>query len=116
MEKRIVVKCGTQLLTTPSGLDEVYIEQIAAQIAALMQDEVEVVLVTSGAVAAGRATLHLPGNQLITRQVLAAVGQAPLIGRYATAFAEHGTHRGPGAAVPRRPDHARRLPKRPQRF
>ena len=77
--KRIVVKCGTQLLTTPSGLDEVYIEQIAAQIAALMQDEVEVVLVTSGAVAAGRATLHLRGNQLITRQVLAAVGQAPLI-------------------------------------
>ena len=88
--KRIVVKCGTQLLTTPSGLDEVYIEQIAAQIAALMQDEVEVVLVTSGAVAAGRAALHLRGNQLITRQVLAAVGQAPLIARYATAFTEHG--------------------------
>ena len=87
--KRIVVKCGTQLLTTPSGLDEAYIEQIAAQIAALMQDEVEVVLVTSGAVAAGRAALHLRGNQLITRQVLAAVGQAPLIARYATAFAEH---------------------------
>jgi len=58
--KRIVVKCGTQLLTTPVGLNESYIDQIAAQIAALMQHGSEVVLVSSGAVASGRAKLQLP--------------------------------------------------------
>ena len=87
--KRIVVKCGTQLLTTPAGLNEAYIEQIAAQISSLIRSGAEVVLVSSGAVAAGRAKLHLQGNQLTTRQVLAAVGQAPLIARYGTVFAAH---------------------------
>ena len=88
--KRIVVKCGTQLLTVPQGLNEPFIEQIAAQISALMRSGAEVAYVTSGAVSAGRSKLGLSDDQLITRQVLAAVGQGPLMARYARAFAAHG--------------------------
>lgn len=88
--KRIVVKCGTQLLTTEEGLNEIFIDEIAAQIASLMTSDVQVVYVTSGAVSAGRARLRLGDDQLITRQVLAAIGQGPLMARYAEAFGRHG--------------------------
>ena len=88
--KRIVVKCGTQLVTGAHGLNGSFIEQIAAQIASLMHLGTEVAYVTSGAVSSGRSKLGLSDDQLITRQVLAAVGQGPLMARYASAFASHG--------------------------
>ncbi len=87
---RVIVKCGTRLLTGPDGIDEAFVRRIAGQIAGLMRSGVEVAYVTSGAVGAGRARLRLAGDSLATRQVLAAVGQAPLMAIYAEAFADQG--------------------------
>ncbi len=88
VQHRVVVKCGTRLLTGPDGVDEAFVRRIAEQIGGLMRSGIEVAYVTSGAVGAGRARLRLDGDSLVTRQVLAAVGQAPLMATYAEAFAE----------------------------
>ena len=50
----------------------------------------QVALVTSGAVAAGRTIAPMSGDALVTRQVLAAVGQAPLMTQYAEKFGNKG--------------------------
>ena len=50
----------------------------------------QVALVTSGAVAAGRTIAPMSGDALVTRQVLAAVGQAPLMTQYAEKFGNEG--------------------------
>ncbi|HZS89510.1 MAG TPA: glutamate 5-kinase [Chloroflexota bacterium] len=91
--RRIVVKLGSSLLARPDGLlDESFIRRIASGIAALRQDGRAVLLVSSGAVAAGRGLLpevaaraDIPG-----RQMLAAVGQPRLMRAYERAFARHG--------------------------
>ena len=87
---RIVVKCGTRLLAAEAGLNEAFIASIARQIAALLRDGAQVTYVTSGAIAAGRSVLALSDDTLVTRQVLAAVGQAPLMATYTRAFGAHG--------------------------
>ena len=90
---RIVVKAGTRLLTGGSDrLDLEVIASLAQQTAHLHQQGVQVVLVSSGAVAAGR---HLLGSlkadrDIPARQVLAAVGQGHLMGAYERLFGQHG--------------------------
>jgi len=55
MAKRWVIKLGSGLLTRKDGkVDRVQIGRIADQVAGLMQKGIEVVIVSSGAVAAGR--------------------------------------------------------------
>ena len=80
---RVVLKVGSNLLASgDGGLTSRYAETLAAFIAASHADEREVVLVSSGAVAAGRALLrqHASGSGgLAARQALAALGQAPMI-------------------------------------
>ena len=88
--RRIVVKCGTRLLTQRSGLNQEFVRNIAAQIAQLVRSGCQVAYVTSGAVGAGRAVLQVGDDSLVARQVLAAVGQAPLMATYAEAFASEG--------------------------
>ncbi|HNZ94304.1 MAG TPA: glutamate 5-kinase, partial [Sphaerochaeta sp.] len=51
--KRVVVKVGTNLLSTKAGIDEAYIDTIASQIAALMEKGYQVLLVSSGAIGMG---------------------------------------------------------------
>ena len=89
--KRIVAKFGTNLLTGES--DNLDLEQMRAlvnQVAALRRDNVEVVVVTSGAVAAGRARLGSAANRkdISFRQVLAAIGQGQLMQAYDRLFEE----------------------------
>ncbi|MBI4298551.1 MAG: glutamate 5-kinase [Chloroflexi bacterium] len=89
---RIVVKAGTRLLT--GGSDRLDLGQMATlvgQMARLHQKGVQVLLVSSGAVAAGRQALGLPRErkEIPFRQVLAAVGQARLMQAYENLFAEH---------------------------
>jgi len=91
--RRVIVKLGTNLLTGGGEqLDYERIRDIVRQVAQLRRDGVEVVVVTSGAVAAGRARL---GNvtrarrDIPFRQVLAAIGQGPIMQAYDTLFAEH---------------------------
>jgi glutamate 5-kinase len=93
--RRIVVKAGTSVLTeAPShqALDLRVMGSIAAQIASLHQQSVEVLLVTSGAIAAGRDALGREADKqdVVSRQVLAAVGQIRLMGVYQELFASHG--------------------------
>ncbi|WP_370324999.1 glutamate 5-kinase [Euzebya sp.] len=90
---RVVVKLGSSTLTAADGgLDRDVVEAVCAQIAALVGDGVDVVLVSSGAVAAGLRPLGLDRRpeDLGRLQAAASVGQGALVHAYATALARHG--------------------------
>lgn len=91
--RRWVVKVGSALLTDDGrGLDSAVIERLVAQLAALRHRGCEVVLVSSGAVAAGVVRLGWPRRpaSLHDLQAAAAVGQSILIQSYETAFRQRG--------------------------
>ena len=96
--RRIVVKAGTSVLTggkSNTNLDSGVMAGLVTQIARLVKrHETQILLVTSGAIAAGRHALSRTTSvpevpDIPTRQVLAALGQGPLIQSYAELFAEH---------------------------
>ncbi|AQP44198.1 glutamate 5-kinase [Tessaracoccus flavus] len=91
--KRVVVKVGSSSLTGPDGhLDHGRVRELARLLSALHGRGARVVLVTSGAIAAGLLPLGLTRRprDLETQQAAAAVGQGLLVRHYADAFAEHG--------------------------
>lgn len=91
--KRIVVKLGTSLLTAGGEqLDLARIEALVGQLARLHKEGADVLVVTSGAVAAGRSRLgdRKVHRDIPFRQVLAAVGQSQLMNAYDRLFAQHG--------------------------
>ncbi|HKT29009.1 glutamate 5-kinase [Dyella sp.] len=81
--RRAVLKVGSNLLAADGGgLTPLYAQALAGFISASQRAGREVVLVSSGAVAAGRALLRMrtaPGPELAAKQALAALGQAPMI-------------------------------------
>ena len=86
---RIVIKLGTNVLT--AGTDHLHrprIVDLARQIAAAREGGLEVALVSSGAVAAGRERLHFPPKRrdMPMKQLLAAVGQSRLMHLYEQIF------------------------------
>ncbi|HPE74573.1 MAG TPA: glutamate 5-kinase [Draconibacterium sp.] len=91
--KKITVKIGSNVLAKSDGtLNVSRIAHLVDQIAFLRKNGVEVVVVSSGAVAAGRAVLQ-PSKKtdaVSQRQLWAALGQVKLIGRYSDFFGEHG--------------------------
>lgn len=91
--KKIVIKVGSNVLTRGDGmLNIARMAHIVEQIAQLKKKGVQVILVTSGAVAAGRAEIE-PSKKLDPvsgRQLWSAVGQVKLINRYADLFNQHG--------------------------
>ncbi len=90
--QRIVAKFGTNLLTAGTDrLDASVMSSLAAQVVRLMDEGREVVIVTSGAIAAGRERLNVHTNRrdIPFRQVLASVGQAHLMQTYDRLFAKH---------------------------
>ena len=90
--RRVVVKAGTALLTRgATGLNREVMASLVAQIAGLHKDGVDAILVSSGAVAAGRHALNVSeeGRNLPLRQALAAVGQGHMMQIYGQLFAEH---------------------------
>ena len=91
--KKVTIKIGSNVLTKSDGtLNVAQIAHLVDQIAFLRKNGVEVVLVTSGAVAAGRAVLY-PSKKIDTiskRQLWSALGQVKLISRYSDFFGEHG--------------------------
>lgn len=94
MEKpgRLVVKVGTAVLTGGGvRLDLQRMGDLARQIAELRGSGHEVLLVTSGAIAAGRARLPLEGGRrdIATKQMLAAIGQHLLMQTYDQLFTQH---------------------------
>jgi glutamate 5-kinase len=90
---RVVAKVGTTSLTAGGDtLNSAAMEQLAGQIVELRGAGVPVVLVTSGAVAAGRERLGVSfdSKDLPAKQALAAVGQALLMQRWDHIFQRHG--------------------------
>tara|TARA_B100000809_G_scaffold265350_1_gene323893 strand:- start:9608 stop:10747 length:1140 start_codon:yes stop_codon:yes gene_type:complete len=91
--RRIIVKAGTNILTGGRDeLDDSFIDNLVSQIADLSSSGREMLLVSSGAVAAGRGVMRnlSKSSVLPDRQVLAAVGQGRLMHLYEQAFATHG--------------------------
>jgi glutamate 5-kinase len=91
--KRLVIKVGTASLTHKAGgLHLERLDQLARVLSDLKNGGHEVVLVTSGAVGAGVAALHLKGrpDSLSGKQAAAAVGQCRLMHVYDKLFAEYG--------------------------
>ena len=90
---RIAVKIGSNVLTRRDGtLDVTRMSALVDQVAELHKAGVEIILVSSGAVASGRSEIH-PAKKLDSvdqRQLFSAVGQAKLINRYYELFRVHG--------------------------
>jgi glutamate 5-kinase len=90
--KRIAVKVGSNVLTRVDGtLNITRISALVDQIKELYKKGISVILISSGAVASGRSELK-PKKELddvSSRQLFAAVGQAKLINRYYEFFREH---------------------------
>ena len=90
--KRIVVKVGTSTLANADGsLNEDKIKQIVANLSEL-NENAEVVFVTSGAVGAGMGQMKLAHKpkSIVEKQALAAIGQVSLIHLYQILFWAHG--------------------------
>ena len=88
--RRVVIKIGSSSLTGSDGrLDVAALRRLVDVIADRHAQDGQVVLVTSGAIAAGLAPLGLSTRprDLVTAQATASVGQGLLIARYAEAFA-----------------------------
>lgn len=92
--ERIVIKIGSNLVATPAGVfNAPLLTGVVGEIAALVAQGREVILVTSGAVRLGLAGMGLigaPHSDLSTRQAAAAVGQVELMTRYQELFSRHG--------------------------
>ncbi|MDT4763101.1 glutamate 5-kinase [Sphaerochaeta sp. PS] len=90
--QRIVVKVGTNLLSTKDGIDESCIDRIVDQLVLLQQAGYQVLLVTSGAIGMGAKELKLKGpvKQVAMRQACASIGQPLLMSSYRRSFKKHG--------------------------
>jgi glutamate 5-kinase len=90
---RVVVKVGSSSLTTPDGeIDQARIDGLVDAVAHRRKAGTEVVLVSSGAIAAGIGPLGLRSRprDLATQQAAAGVGQGLLVHRYTEAFGRYG--------------------------
>ncbi len=90
---RVVVKVGTSSVTDErGGIDDDAIVKLSAEVAAVRAAGDEVVVVSSGAVAAGVAALNLESrpNDVATLQALSAAGQHRLMRSWDAALARHG--------------------------
>jgi glutamate 5-kinase len=94
---RIVVKVGSSSLTTPSGgIDPGRVRTLVDALVGVRARGAEVVLVSSGAIAAGLAPLGLPRRprDLATQQAAASVGQSLLVRGYNEQLSRHGITAG----------------------
>ena len=94
MGKRIVIKIGSQVLCNPDGtLNRDVLSNLVSQIADLRADDWQVMVVSSGAVAAGSGLvleqLRRISDPVARKQVLAATGQVHLMETYRELFAKH---------------------------
>jgi glutamate 5-kinase len=94
---RITIKVGSNVITQKDGsLNESRILRIVEDVAVLYKQGVEVVLISSGAVAAGRSNM-VPSkktNIIAARQVWAAIGQVKLMSSYQFLFGKYGIQAG----------------------
>ena len=96
-KKRIVIKVGSNVLTRKDGkLDVTRMSALVDQVAWLRRQDIEVILVSSGAVACGRRELTIDHSldSVEQRQLFSAVGQVKLVGLYYDLFREFSIHVG----------------------
>lgn len=90
--KRVVIKIGSNVLAASDGsLDVQRISHIADQVAHLREKGVEVILISSGAVASGRALFPVENkiDTVSARQLWSAIGQVKLMNTYSELFGKH---------------------------
>lgn len=90
--KRVVVKVGSAVLTQDRGLNREVVNNLAQEITFLHNSGREVILVSSGAVAAGKKKLDISDSAELSireKQALAAIGQSQLMHDYDEAFAKY---------------------------
>lgn len=94
--RRIVVKLGSSVVATPSGVDTDNVGRITAEISRLHEQGYEIVVVSSGARAAGLARLGLERmpRTIPEQQAAAAIGQPQLMAMYERFFSDFGFHVG----------------------
>jgi glutamate 5-kinase len=83
--RRIIIKIGSNVITRADGLPDVArIEHLVNQIAEIKKQGIEVILVSSGAVASGRSLINVSekSDAVAIRQLLASIGQVKLINTY----------------------------------
>ncbi|KUG27533.1 glutamate 5-kinase [hydrocarbon metagenome] len=90
--RRVVVKVGSAVLAGPGGVDQDVVADLARQVAMLAAEGRDVLMVSSGAVAAGRGVISSHYNPALVphRQAASAIGQSRLIHAYDQEFARHG--------------------------
>lgn len=92
--RRMVVKIGSNAITAGASegepLNLPLINEIARQCSELYKKGVEVIIVSSGAVASGKNLSTMNGESITDRQVLSAIGQPKLIEKWVQAFETHG--------------------------
>ena len=92
-KKLVTIKIGSNVITNSDGFpDEAVILSITKQVKTLRDQGYSVLLISSGAVAAGRSIYHFPKktDTVVQRQVLASIGQVKLISRYKEVFDQQG--------------------------
>ena len=89
--KRVVVKIGSGVISSDAGLDEPRLAAIAEDVCGLLGRGLEVVVVSSGAVAAGKGQLGIVGRPqtIPQKQAAAAIGQTRIIRAYKETFLSH---------------------------
>jgi len=94
--KRVVIKIGSGVISNSVGLDLDRIETFCEDVHQLRQRGYEVILVSSGAVAAGKADLGIVGRPktIPLKQAAAAIGQSRLMRAYKDALRKHGLKAG----------------------
>jgi len=85
---RLVIKLGSNILTTDQGLNITVIRHLAMQVHQLLEKGIQITIVSSGAMAAGMRKLNLKSrpSEIPVKQAIAAIGQAGLIQEYEKAF------------------------------
>jgi len=86
---RLVIKVGSHVLTENSAIAKERMKALVAFVARLKKAEYDVILVSSGAVAAGYTQLPIDRHSIANRQALAAIGQPLLLKMYQEKFARY---------------------------
>jgi glutamate 5-kinase len=91
--RRAVIKIGSSILSGPEGINREHLRSLAAEICTLHQSGLAIMVVSSGAVAAGMVRLGMKSRPKTVpeRQAAAAVGQIDLMACYEEYFAAHST-------------------------
>lgn len=90
--KRVVIKIGSGVISNDAGLDQQMVSQLANEICDLREKGIEIIVVSSGAVAAGRCSLGIEGRPktIPQKQAAAAIGQPRIMRAYKEVFNQRG--------------------------